>query len=79
MLHGTLNSHFHKLHESAVGTKVKHIEIISKDEEGRLWDSGVMGVTSPSAMLNAVFFCYGKNFCLHGGEEHRCLKISQLE
>ena len=62
-----------------MGTKVKHAEIISKGEEGRLWDSGVMGATSPSALLNAVFLCNGKNFCLPGGQEHRRLKISQLE
>ena len=50
MLHGTLNSHFHKLHESGVGTVVKHAEIISKDEENRLWDSQVMGATLPSTV-----------------------------
>ena len=79
MLHGTLNSHFRKLHEVGVGTKVKHSEIISKEEENTLWSSGVMGAQSPCSLLNAVFFCNGKNFCLRGGEEHRKLKLSQLE
>ena len=79
MLHGTLNSHFHKLHESGVGTKVKHAEIICKDEENRLWDSGIMSARSPSALLNAVFYSNGKNVCLRGGDEHRRLKLSQLE
>jgi len=51
--HRTLNSHFHKLHESGVGTTVKHAEIISK-EESRLWDKGVRGANSPSSQLNTV-------------------------
>ena len=79
MLHGTLNSHFRKLHESGVGTKVKYAEVICKDEENRLGDSGIMSARSPSALLNAVFYSNGKNFCLRGGDEHRRLKLSQLE
>ena len=67
----TLNSHFHKLHKSGVGTTVKHAEIINKEEESRLWYKGVMGANSPSSQLNAVFSGIV-------GEEHRNLKLSQL-
>lgn len=54
IMHGTLNPHFRKLHESEVlvGTKVKHAEIISKKR--RQWDSGVMGATSPSALAGIL-------------------------
>jgi len=44
-----------------------------KEEESTgLWDKGLMGANSPSSQLNAV---------LSGsaGEEHRNLKLSQLE
>ena len=51
---------------------VKHAEIISKEEESRLWDKGVKGANFPSSQLNAVFSG-------SGGEEHRNLKLSQLE
>ena len=68
----TLNTHSRKLHKSGVGTMVKHAEIIRKEESTGLWDKGVMGANSPSSQLNAVFSG-------SGGEEHRNLKLSQLE
>ena len=60
-LYGTLNSHFRKLHKSGVGTKLKHAEIVSKEEESRLWDRGVMCANSPSSLLNAMFFVFERN------------------
>ena len=60
-LYGTLNSHFRKLHKSGVGTKLKHAEIVSKEEESRLWDKGLMGANSPSSLLNAMFFVFERN------------------
>ena len=78
-LHGTLDSHFRKLHEAGIGRKVKHAELITKDEENKLWSFGEMGSCTPTALQNAVFFCNGKNFCLRGGEVHRNRKLSQFE
>ena len=46
-LHGTLDNVFRKLHENGIGAKVKHAEVITKDEENQLWDSGVIGIDSP--------------------------------
>ena len=60
-----------------IGTRVKHTEIFTK-EESILWESGTLGLQTPMALLNTVFFLNGKNFCLRGGEEHRSLKISQI-
>ena len=78
-LHGTLDSHFRSLHEQGIGRQLKHSEVISKDEENRLWTSGVLGISTPTSLFNAVFFYNGKNFCLRGGEEHRQLHISQIK
>ena len=33
----------------------------------------------PWALLNAVFFLNGKNFCLQGAKEHKSLKLFQLK
>ena len=78
-LHGTLDNVFRKLHENGIGAKVKHAEVITKDEENQLWDSGVIGIDSPRSLQNAVSYYNGKNFCLRGGEECRQLKISQIQ
>ena len=37
-----------------------------------------MGLHTPAALKNAVFYIVGKAFCLHGGQEHRDLKLSQF-
>ena len=75
----TLDNVFRKLHENGIGAKVRHAEVITKDEENQLWDSGVIGTDSPRSLQNAVFYYNGKNFCLRGGEECRQLKISQIQ
>ena len=61
-----------------VGAEVKHTSLISTEEENELWEKGVLGIDTPEALLNAVFYLNGKYFCLRGGKEHRSLKISQV-
>ena len=58
---------------------MKHAEVITKDKENKLWESRQLSTRNPRALQNAVFYYNGINFCLHGGDEHRQLKISQLE
>ena len=74
---GTCDSEFQRLYQNGVGVDVKHAEIITAEEEEMLWSTGVLGVSSPKALLRAIFL-NGKNFCLRGGQEHRELKISQF-
>ena len=57
---------------------MKHAEVISTDED-QLWESGVLNVTTPRGLQNAVFFTIGNLFCLHCEKEHRALKLSQLK
>ena len=74
-LHGTLDSLFRKLHENGIGRK---IEIISRDEEEKLWSSGQLGSQTPRALQNAtcIFFLNGKNSCIR---EHRSIKTSLFQ
>ena len=78
-LQGTLDSYFHKLHSEGIGRHVKHAETISTAEENQLWESGVLNTTTPKGLQNAVFYAIGKIFCLRGGQEHRALRLSQLQ
>ena len=78
-LQGTLDALFHQLHSDGVGVQTKHTEILTKEDEEKLWSSGVMGVTTPRSLQNAAFFIVGKMFSLRGGVEHRKLKLSQLK
>ena len=77
-LRGTRDTVSRRLREEGVGASVKHASVISHKEESALWDAGVIGVHSPKALLNAIFFMNGKVLCLRGGREHKGLKISQF-
>ena len=77
-LHKLMDSVFRNLRTANIGTNVKHAEPFSNEEEDQLWSTGVLGMDSPKALLNAVFYLNGKNFCLRGGEEHRRLALSQI-
>lgn len=44
-----------------------------------MWDSGVLNTTTPRGLQNAIFYVFGKTFCLRGGQEHGALKLSQLQ
>ena len=75
----TLDNLFKHLRKSGVGANSSHTEDISKEDEEKLWSSGVLNVDDPNSLLRAVFFTCGKCFCLRGGQEHRDLILSQLE
>ena len=76
---GTMETTYQDLHKEGIGVEIKHAPIISGDEEVILWERQILGCHSPTALVRAVFFLNGKNFCLRGGKEHRDLKFSQLQ
>ena len=75
----TLGNLYKNLRSIGVGADAKHTEGITNEEEDLLWASGALNVSTPMGLLRAVFFYNGKCFCLRGGQEHRDLKLSQLE
>ena len=75
-LRGTRDTVAHQPCEKGVGAAVKHTKVISSKEESLLWSQGSLGMTSPTALLNAVFFMNGKTLCLRGSREHKTLKVS---
>ena len=60
---------------------MKHAEDISKNDDQRLWESGVMGVSDPKALQNAVFYTVGKMLCLRGGVviQKHCKMLSSIQ
>ena len=69
---------FRSLHEDGIGTERKSANIITKEDEDRLWDSGVLSTKTPDGLQKAVFYYLGKVCCLRGGEEQHKLKLSQF-
>ena len=50
-----------------MGRQVKHAEVLTKEDENKLWEAGEMDIDTPTGLLNAAFFVVGKMFCLRGG------------
>ena len=47
--------------------------------EERLWNEGVLGDDTPKKLLDTLVFCFGLNFTLRSGQEHRNLRPDMLE
>ena len=77
-LHNALDRILRQLRECGIGVERKRASIITPDSECKLWKAGVIGCHSPQALLHAVFFYNGKNFCLRGVNEHQNLRFSQI-
>ena len=75
LLYNTCDSYFRELREEGIGS---HSKPVTREDEERMWSSGVISVSMPKGLLIAVFFLNGKNFALRGGNEHRSLKLSQI-
>ena len=63
-IHRACDSVYRELHSEGVGTSAHHAPLITNEEEDKLWSSGVIGITTPKALLRAVFFYIGKVFCM---------------
>ena len=59
-LHSVMDVHFHHLHSNGVGREIKHAKSLSREDEQKLWATGVMGKTTPRALKNAAFIIVGK-------------------
>ena len=67
-----MDAHFHHMHSDGVGREIKHAKSLSREDEQKLWATGVMGTAE------CCFFIVGKMFGLRGGQELRELKLSQV-
>ena len=75
----TCDSLYRELREEGVGATSTPTLTLPDAEIDQLWPSGVLSLSSPQGLLNAVFFYNGRNFLLRGGTEHRELKLSQVK
>ena len=50
-LHKTLDALFNKLHSEGIGRQVKKAEVITQEDEEKLWSSGVLNVSTPRGLL----------------------------
>ena len=67
-LHNALDRHLRILRSYGIGVERRSADIITVEMERKLWSLGILGMSMPQALLNAVFFYSGKSFALGGGD-----------
>lgn len=74
----SIDAEMKRLISVGVGVDVKQAEPFTIDEEGVLWNKGLLGGNNPRSLLDTMVFLLGKLFALRGGREHRNLKFKQF-
>lgn len=49
-LHNSLDLLFNRLHSEGIGRQIKKAEIISIEDEKKLWESGILNTTTPKGL-----------------------------
>ena len=65
--------------EQGIGTTTKRADCISEDTEEKLWEENVLGDDTPAKLVDTLVFCFGLNFALRSGQEHRDMHPDMLQ
>ena len=57
-VHTVMDNISRQLHKEGVGTDKIQACVVTDTEENHLWETGIVGTHSPTALQNAVFFYY---------------------
>ncbi|VDI69847.1 Hypothetical predicted protein, partial [Mytilus galloprovincialis] len=67
-----------ELASRGLGSTTKQADPITKEDEEKIWNSGVFGCDNSVALQNTVFFYNCKLFGMRGYDEHRNLECEQF-
>ena len=73
-MRSTLDAEMKRIQYSGLGSHRKQAEIITVEEEQRLWQNGLLGDGTPRSLLDTMVYCCGLFFALRSGSEHRRLR-----
>ncbi len=62
-----------------IGIHKKQAPIITEDQEAKLWQEGQLGSSTPTQLIQTLFYLNGLHFGIRGGTEHHNLTIDQFE
>lgn len=59
---------------SGLGNSVRQAQVITFEEEDRMWQNGVLGVDTPEKLVRTLVYLLGLSCALRAGKEHRVLR-----
>ena len=72
----SLDGEMKRLQAKGVGGRKRQAEVITPEEEEKLWQTGQLGDSNPQQLLDTIVYCCGLYFALRSGQEHRQLRRS---
>ena len=69
-----LDAEIKRLQWSGLGSKTRKAEPVTMDEEETLWQLGLLGNSTPQALVDTILVMNGIYFALRSGKEHRQLR-----
>ena len=74
-----LDSVMKDLHRQGVGNSTKSAEIMTPEMEEEMWKNNILGDDTPRKLIDTLVYCFGLNFAMRSGEEHRNLRPDMLQ
>ena len=69
-----LDAEMKRLKAGGAGLQKRRVDPITFEEEEMLWKKGLLGTSSPQALLDTMVYMCGVFFALRSGKEHRDLQ-----
>ena len=63
-----------QLQSKGLGSTKRQAEVLTEDDEEKLWREGLLGDSTPQQLLDTIIFYDGLYFALRSGREHRQLR-----
>ena len=73
-LKNTLDTRMKDLTQQGIRVRRRQAEIISVEEEDKMWNMAVLGDTTPQKLVDTILYMFGVHFALRAGTEHRNLR-----
>ena len=70
----SLDAEMKRLQAKGLGSTKRQAEVLTVDDEDKLWKEGLLGDKTPQQLLDTMIFYNGLFFALRSGREHRQLR-----
>ena len=79
VIRNNLDNRMKELASQGFVRKNEQSEPITQEEEDKMWEKGTLGEDTPEQLLHTVLYMMGVHFALRGGDEHKSLKIDDIQ